>query len=320
MTQALTALRESVRKVLISKVENISGELTKICTPKFDAQATINVTDLDGASKFTTKTTTGAPAASEVRAFGASSNPTVREQLLKFEQHRLGDYAGLARDIGKLVWDRAWNEITLDAFTLLFALRTTAHPEQGVSGSPYAATGGGTVYAADAYDMTWLDGTSGSQTNDHLLTLSSANLSTVLAKGRTYKDRSGKARNKTSVPILVVVPELETLAKDLHMQMGRLYNGAGLESGMAGRLRDVVVAPAGASAAADAWCIVWVDEMTTESGGTELQGPIISHIRKLPTVKVGIPTDASDVHVYSDFEYDNFLHPFVDGNAFYSEP
>lgn len=320
MTQALTALRESVRKVLISKVENISGELTKICTPKFDPQATINVSDLDGASKFTTKTTVGAPTAAEVRAFAASSNPTVREQLLKFEQHRLNDYAGLARDIGKLVWDRAWNEITLDAFTLLFALRTTAHPENGVSGSPYAATGGGTVYAADAYDMTWLDGTTGSQTSDHTLALSSANLSTVLAKGRTYKDRSGKARNKTSRPKLVVVPELETLAKDLVAQSGRLYDGSGLQSGMAGRISEVIVAPAGASAAADAWVVVWVDEMTTESGAMELQGPILSHIRKLPQVKIGIPTDASDIHVYGDFEYDNFLHPFVDGNAFYSEP
>lgn len=320
MGQDLSVLRQTVHKHLITKVETLQGAMLPLCSPFFDSQAIVKVHDIGGGGNYSTKTTTGAPAASAVRALASASNPVEREQLIKFEQNRLGDMDRLAMEIAERTFGYGWQEINVDYFTLLMNGRTTAHPDNGVSGSPWAANGGGTVYAVDNFDMTFLDTSTATQTNDHTLALSNANVSTLLAKGVTYKDLAGKGLNRTTAkPYLVVAPELADLGNAIVAQVGRLYDGSGLVNGFSGRLAGCITVPAGVCAA-DAWAIVWVDEMSNGLGGIVRQGPVNSHIRELVRVRIGIPTDAGDIHVYSSFNYDNWYHPTVDQRLMYSEP
>lgn len=320
MAQSLISLRQTVHKHLITKVETLQGAMLPLCTPAFDPQAIVKVHDIGGGGNYTTKTTTGAPSASAVRSLASESNPVEREQLIKFEASRLLDLDSLAMEIAERTFGYGWQEINTDFFLLLMSGRTTAHPENGVSGSAYAANGGGTVYAVDNFDMTFLDTTTLTQTNDHTLALSSANLSTVLAKGITYRDLAGKGLNRTTAkPYLVVAPELADLGNALAAQQGRAYDGSGLALGFSGRLAGVITAPAG-TCAADAWAVVWVDEMSNGAGGLVKTGPVLSHIRELVSVRIGMPTDAGDIHVYSKFIYDNHYHPTVDQRLMYSEP
>ena len=321
MAQDLTVFRETIKQTLVSNLGNYRTEMTKLVTPFFDPRYRIDVIDFDGAGNFSTKTTVGAPSAQAVRAMQASSSPAFKEQLIKLTDEQILDQRAAGVMTGNRIIEYAWNEIVSDFFALLFAGRTTAHPENGVSGSPLAANGGGTVYFVDNFDVTSISaGTAFTQTNDHSLALSATNLATVLAKRRTYKTREAKKLMNTNVvPYLVVVPELETLARDLVAQSGRFYTGAGVDSGFAGRIREVIVAPGDASAATDAWAVVYVEDKQDPAGGSRRSGPVQSHIRMLPQVRAGYPTDANDVHILSEFAFDNF-YSNNEGDLLFSKP
>jgi hypothetical protein len=149
---------------------------------------------------------------------------------------------------------------------------------------------------------------------------SSTNLQTVLAKRRTYRTREGKKLLNTNVvPYLVVPAELETLGKDLVAQNGRLFDGAGLQSGMNGRIRECIVAPGDATTDTTSWALVYVEEKTDPRGGAARSGPIHSHIRMVPQVRIGRPSDANDVHIISEFAFDNFYSP-NEGDLLFSKP
>ncbi|MCB9610522.1 MAG: hypothetical protein H6716_28290 [Polyangiaceae bacterium] len=321
MAQDLTLFKTVLEQTLISKVGDYRTEMLKLCTPIIDPRSSAKVTDFDGAGNFTTKTGPGAPTAQAVRAMGSASSPATKEQLIVLTDDDLLDQAAAAALTASRIIEYAWNEVVADYFGLLFSGRTTAHPENGVSGSPLAATGGGTVYFVDAFDVTTISsGANFSQTNDHSLALSATNLSTVLAKRRTYKTREGKKLKDASIrPYLVVPPELETLATDLASQAGRFYTGSGVDSGFAGRLAGVIVAPGDSVSVADAWAVVYVGEKMDSIGRMARQGPVNSHIRMLPQVRVGQPTDANDVHVLSEFAFDNF-YSNDEGDLLFSKP
>jgi len=321
MATDLTVFREIVKKTLVSNIGNYQSEMLKLCSPHFDTKFQIDVLDFDGAGYFTTKTAVGAPTGTSVRAFKSSSSPVVKEQLIVLMDEQLWNIEQAAVMTANNIIAYAWNEVVSDYFSLLFAGRTTPHPDNGVSGSPIVANGGGTMYFVDNFDMTTISaGTAYTQTNDHTLALSSTNLQTVLAKRRTYRTREGKKLLNTNVvPYLVVPPELETLGKDLVAQNGRLYDGSGLQSGLNGRIRECIVAPGDATTDTTAWALVYVEQKTDPRGGSMATGPIHSHIRMVPQVRVGIPTNANDVHVLSEFAFDNFYGP-NEGDLLYSKP
>lgn len=321
MATDLTVFREIVKKTLVSNLGNYQTEMLKLCTPIFDTKYQVDVIDFDGAGYFTTKSAAGAPTGTTVRAMKSSSTPVVKEQLIVLMDEQLWNIEQAAIMTANQIIQYAWNEVVEDFFSLLFAGRTTAHPENGVSGSPYAANGGGTVYFVDNFDMTSLSAaTAFTQTNDHSLALSATNVATVLAKRRTYKTKEAKKLMNTGVtPYLVVCPELETLGKDLVAQSGRIYDGSGLQSGMAGRLRECIVVPGGATSDTTAWAIVYVEQKQDPRGGSMNSGPVHSHIRMLPQVRIGIPTNANDVHILSEFAFDNFYSP-NEGDLLYSKP
>lgn len=322
MAQALTTLKETVTEVIKSRLANQAESpdgFLKMCTPIWREQASVVINGLAVGAGFSTKTGVGAPAATEARSFGATTAPVVREKLVKFEEHRLMDLESLAMDIADLAWTQAWNEIDAAYFTLIGAATSTAHPDNGVSGSPWAATGGGSVYAADSYDMTFLDGSNATQTNAHALALSSANLSTVLAKRRTYKSVGGKADLEQFTPYLVAAPALETLAKDLARQEGRLYDGSGLQSGFAGRIKEVVIANGSSTFNAGGWALVYAKEAVNSQGQLVKTGPIAVHIRQRPRIKIEAVPGSSDISVYTDMAYSVVYAPECDSNLFYSQ-
>lgn len=321
MATDLTVFREIVKKTLVSNLGNYQSEMLKLCTPIFDSKYQIDVLDFDGAGYFTTKTAAGAPTGTTVRAFKSSSAPVVKEQLIELTDEQLWNIEQAATMTANQIIAYAWNEVVSDFFSLLFAGRTTAHPDNGVSGSPITATGGGTMYFVDAFTMATISAsTAYTQTNDHTLALSSTNLQTVLAKRRTYRTREGKKLLNTNViPYLVVPPELETLGKDLVAQNGRLFDGAGLQSGMNGRIRECIVAPGDATTDTTSWALVYVEEKTDPRGGAVRSGPIHSHIRMVPQVRIGRPSDANDVHIISEFAFDNFYSP-NEGDLLFSKP
>lgn len=317
----LTVFREIVKKTLITGLGDYKSEMLKLATPIFDTKYQVDVLDFDGAGYFTTKTAAGAPTGTSVRAVKSSSAPIVKEQLIVLTDEMLLNIEAAAAMTANRIISYAWNEVVSDFFSLLFAGRTTAHPDNGVSGSPITATGGGTMYFVDAFTGASLSAdTAFTQTNDHTLALSSTNLQTVLAKRRTWKTREAKKLANTNVvPYLVVPPDLETLAKDLVAQNGRLFDGAGLQSGMSGRIREVIVAPGDATTDTTSWALVYVEEKTDPRGGSMRAGPVHCHIRMLPQVRVGIPTNANDVHVLSEFAFDNFYSP-NEGDLLFSKP
>ncbi len=323
MATDLSVFEDAVLSTMMEGVLTYESDMLRLTTPKVELKTKMTVRDLDGAAKFNTQTAAAAATAREVRGFSATSNPLVREARVPLRNKEYRDVlAGggfdIGVEIGNMLSRNAMGEIADDFFTLLGAGRTTAHPENGVSGSPYAANGGGTVYFVDNFDMTGVNGDTWTQTNDHTLALSATNADTVLQKRRTYKTRDGKPWLPTVRPKLVVPPGLETLAKALASQDGRIYNGSGLEYGFSGRFEEVIVAPSGALAAA-AWAVVYVTPKVNPAGGTSLEGPIYSHIRLLPTVRVAQATDGNYFNVIVEFEYDNFFAPF-EGNLLYSEP
>ncbi len=321
MAQDLTVFREIVKRTLIANLGNYQTEMLKLATPIFDTRYQVDVIDFDGGGYFTTKTAAGAPSATAVRAMKSSSSTVVKEQLITLTDEQLLNIEQAAVMTANRIIQYAWNEVVADFFALLFAGRTTAHPENGVSGTPYAANGGGTIYFVDNFDMTSISaGTTFTQTNDHSLALSSTNLATVLAKRRTYKTREAKKLMNTGVvPYLVVPPDLETLGKDLVAQNGRLFDGAGLQSGMNGRIQECIVCPGDATTDTTSWAVVYVEQKYDPRGAGGRSGPVHCHIRMLPQVRIGVPTDANDVHVLSQFAFDNFYSP-NEGDLLFSKP
>lgn len=324
MASNLQVFEDAVTSTMIEQFVTAESDMLLICTPQVELMTNVKVRDLDGAAKFNTQTTASAATARDVRGFASQSNPGVREARVPLRNKDYRDVmAGggydIGVEIGNLLAKNAMGEIVDDFFTLLGSARTLAHPDNGVSGSPYAATGGGTVYFVDAYDMTGINGDVFSQTNDHTLALNATNNDTLLVKRRTYKSRDGKAWLPPGKPYLLVPPDLETLARAMSSQEGRIYNGSGLEQGYAGRHQGVIVAPAG-TFAADAWSHLYVTpKLDPKTGAQVPHGPFHSHIRLFPTVRVAEAPDGNYFNVIVEFEYDNFPGPF-EGNYFYSEP
>lgn len=320
-TTSLIAFKETIRKCLITQIGDFRGEALKLTTPVIDPSGFITTTDMDGGANFTTQTSASVPSASIVRAFSSTSVPAVKEINIPLRESEIRNWEQTAQATATTILARAWNEWSEDLFTLVFGGRTTAHPDNGVSGSPYAANGGGTVYYYDNFDMTSLNTASAfTQTNDHTLALTATNLRTLLNKRLSYKDRDNKSQApRGQKPVLVVVPDLAGTAKNFKAQSGQMYNGSGLQEGFADELADVCVAPRSATAQTDAWALVWVTDKMNELGQMVRSSPFLSHFRALPTMRIDPQPGGGYYNLYCSFEFDNYLHPW-EGDVFYSDP
>lgn len=319
-TTDLLAFKQTLRSAMITMIGDIRTEAFKITTPEISAEAYLAKADLDGAANFTAQTSATVPTASIVRGFKSTSNPAVVEQNITLLESEIRNWEQMAPATAQKIIDRVWGHWTDDLFTLVFGARAVAHPDNGVSGSPYAATGGGTVYFYDDFTMTTLNTASTvTQTNDHTLSLTATNLRTLLNKRMSYKDRDGKAHApRGPKPVLCVVPDLAGTAKNFFRQQSQMYNGAGLQEGFADELLDVAIAPRAATSATDAWALVWVTDKMTERGIVR-SSPFLSHIRALPTMRIDPQPGGGFYNLYCSFEFDNYLHPW-EGDVFYSEP
>lgn len=323
MATDLTQLKERIVKRMRKRLGDHSGDLFKVARPIVDTRAYVDATDFDGGNNYTAQSGAAAPSASDVRAFKSSSNPTRYEIDVPLTEEQLLDWQRAADQVGDLLVDRAWHKITVDFWTLIFGARATAHPDNGVSGSPIAAVGGGTAYVVDNLEITPINGASAfQQTNDHTVALTATNLRTVLNKRPAWKDRDGGASaTRADKPYLCVVPELAGTAKNLVMQSGQLYNGSGLSEGFADEIAGVIVVPREATAAADAWALVYVTETLGDNNEvTGKDGPLLIHLRAAPKVEVDREPGGGFYHCYCSFSCGIWFHPLCDRDLMYSEP
>lgn len=319
MPSDIDVFKETLKVLLMSQIGQYQNDLFKLVTPQV-AAGVITVMDMDGAANFTAQSGTTAPAASKVYGFGSTSNPIVREMNIPLTEKQLRDAPAAAAYVASLGIQRIWNEIADDGFGLIFTGRSTAHPLNGVAGSPLAANGGGTMYFIDNFDVTPINGASGfSQTNDHTLTLSATNLRTLLTKRSNWLDKDKKASKPRLKPWLVVVPELAGIAKNLFEQRGMIYDGTGLVEGFADELAGVIVAPRGATAWTDAWALVWQTPKLQANGAEVLTCPIMLQLAQLPKVRVEYQPGAGYVNNYFSYDSDAYYHP-NEGDLFFSKP
>lgn len=324
MASDFSVFEEAAISTMVETFVSSHSDMLLLCTPKVELMTTVKDRDLDGAAKFNTQSGASAATSRNARAFVSRSNPIVKEARIPMTNKQYRDVlAGggfdIGAELGRMLGENALGEIADDWFSLAGGLTAVAHPENGVSGSPYAATGGGTVYYVDEFDMTGINGDSYSQTNFFQLAFNSANLDTGLSARRTYKNRDGKARLPITKPWAILPNASERLGLALANQSGRLFNGSDLELGFAGQLAGIVVPPAG-TFASDGWALMWLTPKRDPATGAEtVSGPIRSHIRLIPTVRVAQATDGNYFNVIVEFEFDNYLSSF-EGNYFYFEP
>lgn len=324
MATDLSVFEEAAVATMVETFVSSENDMLLLCTPKVELKTTVSDRDLDGAAKFNTQSGASAATARYVRAYATRSNPVVKEARIPLTNKQYRDVlAGggydIGVEIGGMLGRNALGEISDDWFSLAGSVRSVAHPENGVSGSGYAAVGGGTVYYADNFDMTGVNGDAYTQANDYTLPFNAANLDTLLVGRRGYKNRDGKPRMPQGKPYLLLPAGLERLGLALANQSGRFFNGADAELGFAGSLAGVIVPPAG-TFASDAFSLYWPTPKRDPASGAEtVDGPIRSHIRLVPSVRIAEATDGNYFNVIVEFEYDNYLASF-EGNYFYSEP
>lgn len=315
----IEAFKANLKLMLMSKIGSYENDLFQLVKPQV-ASGTITVLDMDGAGNFTAQSGVAAPADSKVYGFGSTSNPVVREMTIPLTEKQLRDAPAAAAQVASLGIQRIWNDIADDGFGLIFNGRATAHPLNGVAGSPIVANGGGTMYFVDNFDVTPINGASGfSQTNDHSLTLSATNLRTLLTKRSNWLDKDAKASKPRLKPWLVVVPELGGVAKNLFEQRGMVYDGTGLVEGFSDELAGVIVAPRGATASTTSWALVWQTPKLKADGSEELTCPIMLQLAAMPTVRVQYVPGSGVVQSYFSYESDAYYHP-NEGDLFFSKP
>jgi hypothetical protein len=252
-----------------------------------------------------------------VKGFKSSSSPAVYERRIPVTFRQERDVKDLPMKIATLMKQRATNQWAEDFWTLLGAGRTTAHPENGVASSPYAANGGGTVYYVDNFDMTFINGGTATQTNDHTLSMSPANIDTLLAKRPAYKDRDGKTHLRESKPYLVYGQSNLTTARNVRDVKSATYDGSGLVSPVVNDLAGVIKAPTGF--ASGAWALVYIEEYLDAFGRQARNSPVRMHVRKWPEVRIKEASDGNYYNVLGEMEWDCFYAPF-EGDLLYSKP
>lgn len=321
----ISVLQKKVTEKLRTLMKDHEDGAMKIAAVVVSEEKTYEAIDFDGANNFTAVNGVAGPAATEIRAFKSASDPTRKEMWIPWDADQDLDEPNLDAIIASMIYSRAKQDVSMSIFVFFFGARAIAHPENGVSGSPIVANGGGTLYCVDNIDVTAINsGATFTRTNNGTDTLNATNLQAKLDKRSTYRDRDGGQGTAPTdeKPFLVVVPQLKSIAESLYAQKGDVYDGTGLRPGFADKLAGVVVAPPGATSATDAWGLVYWSEVVDDSGKVVKQvAPIVLHMRTAVTVRVDVVIPGTGAKgVYCEISYDVFPHPMIDRDLEYSEP
>lgn len=328
MATDISVLNQDIQKALFSTVFGADTLIPRVATVHVEPTANLEIQDMDGLAVFSQQSGATDITATIARAFKSRSNPVVLEALTKLTDKEVRDVrSGKGFDIAE-VFSRMFGanmlrKMAKDVFSLYSAVRTTAHPENGVSGSPLAAVGGGTLYAADNITTTPLNtpGSPFDQTNDFSLAFNSANVNTILAYRAKWKSRDGDNNaNPNELPVLITPPDLTKRARDLFGRTQEIYDGTGLQSSHAGEVSDIVQDPSG-SFAADAFAFIYKSmKLNPVSGSVESMFPVHLHVNILPTMRLTEAEKGNYINLVAQIEYDAFLDPMVDRDVLYSKP
>lgn len=328
MPTDLTALDTVRQQALVSAVFEAETVIPRVATIHVEPSKAIEIQDIDGLAKFTQQSGASAITPTYARAFKTRSSPAVLEALTRLTNKEARDIrSGSGFDINQLYarmfGSNMLRKMAKDVFTLIAGVRALAHPENGVSGSPLAAVGGGTLYCADNITTTPLNtpGSPFNQANDYALAFNSANVNTILAARPLWKSRDADNNvDPNARPVFVSGSALNKPARTLFAREGEIYDGTVLQSGHAGEVSDIVLDPSG-TFAADAFAFLYkAMKLNPASGSMVEMFPIHVHINILPSMKLVDATDGNYTNLISEIEYDTFVDTMIDRDLFYSEP
>lgn len=328
MPTDVTVLNEDIQKALFSTVFAADTLITSVATVHVNGASAIEIQDMDGLAKFSQQSGATDITATLARAFKSRSNPIVLEARTELTNKQERDIlSGKGFDIyeifSKMFGANMLRKMAKDVFTLYASGRVTAHPENGVSGSPLAAVGGGTLYAVDNITTTPLNtpGSPFDQTNDFNLVFNDPNVNTILAYRSKWKSRDGDNNVDPNIrPVFVSGPDLNRRALDMFSRTTEIYDGTGLLSAQAGRVKQVVQDPSGAFGADDFAFIYESMKLNPTTGSVEMMYPVHLHVNVLPTMKLTPAEKGNYKNLVAEIEYDAFFDPMVDRDLLYSKP
>jgi hypothetical protein len=328
MPTDLTALDVARQQTLVSAVFNSETVIPRIATLHVEPSKNIEIQDVDGLAKFTQQAGATDITPTFARAFKSRSNPVVLEALTQLTNKEARDIrAGAGFDInelyGRMFGANMLRKMAADVFALLAGVRATAHPENGVSGSPLAAVGGGTLYCADNITTTPINtpGSPFNQTNDFNLAFNSANVDTILAYRPRWKSRDGDNNaDPNTKPVCVTPSALTKRARTLFGRTNEIYDGTGLQTAHAGEVSDIVEDTSG-SLASDAFLFLYKAMKFNPAAGSMVEMfPVHLHINLLPNMKLVEAPAGNYTNLVAEIEYDVFFDTMVDRDVIYSQP
>lgn len=328
MPTDLTALDVARQQTLISSVFQSETVIPRVATLHVEPSKNIEIQDVDGLTKFTQQAGATDITPTYARAFKARSNPAVLEAMTQLTHKEARDIrAGAGFDInqlyGRMFGERMLRKMAADVFALLAGVRATAHPENGVSGSPLAPVGGGTLYCADNITTTPINtpGSPFNQSNDFNLAFNSANVDTILAYRRRWKSRDAdNSADPNTKPVCVTSSELYKRARTLFGRTNEIYDGAGLQTAHAGEVSDVVEDPSGSFASTAFAFIYRAMKFNPTAGSMVEMFPLHLHINLLPNMRLTEAPAGNYTNLVAEIEYDAFFDTMVDRDVIYSQP
>lgn len=297
-----------------------SGEMLKLTSFLIDDQPHLDLTDVYGFGAWSAQSGLTAITNKEIRALSVRTTPTAWDYKTELTNKQVRDTKGVLPQIAAAAATRFLEDVT-DVFAgKFYNANTTAHPENAVVGSPYAANGGGTVYMADVYDMTFVNGGTKTQQNFYQLQLGDTSLATIVQNRVDYRERGGeRASMPGEKPFLVTGPSKMVLGQDLAEQEGRIYDGTGLQSGWRNRVAGTVLLP---SFGTDGWALVWRRQHTAYGPNGETiaftRCPVWVHMRLLPKFRL-FQGDKNTIAAIGEAEYAIGYFPF-EGDFALSKP
>lgn len=321
MPSVLTDAEKRFNETFYRTLMGWSGEMLKLTTPIVDDVPNKELVDIYGLGAWTAQSGVGDITTQDIRAQGVTSSPTPWEFLLTLTNKQVRDTDGVLEQQAMAAANAFMEQLTDAFFAKFINAHTTAHPENGVAGTPYAATGGGTVFFADQYDMTFVNGGTLTQANLFSVALGQGGLETLIAARVGYRDRSGlRASTPTEKPYLLSGPARMFAAADYVSAGERLYNGSGLESAWGEWLGGRVVVP---TMAGNNWGLVYVHDYRAYNQAGQAVSvkrcPVWVHLRMLPTFRLNQGIKANTWHLVGEAEYDVGYMPW-EGDYLYSRP
>lgn len=255
--------------------------------------------DIHGLTKYAAQV--ASPTPKTLRSSGSTTSSASFEETVKLTNKQVRDNPGILVSVAaELAELGAWTLV--DAFvTAITTADVTTHPENG--GSVYAATGGGTVFFVDAFDMTPPNAAAFSQQNLFTTAWGDDALDAMLAARHGYKNKSGNPYHMGQKPMVIHPSELTGEVENLLGRTAEIYDGTSLQLGAFGkRVQGNIVLPGDAADAND-FFLWWRKELRSQTGEVRSWGPIVPWLRSAPSVRFTPSDDTNHVNVVAEMEY-----------------